>query len=62
MSLGDLSIGFVFIAVGVVLLLIGLPRHGVTPRFLRFDAAVVLYPGFVMIFFALGVAMMFRAY
>jgi hypothetical protein len=60
--LGDLSIGVVFLAVGVVLLLIGMPRHGVTPRYLRFEAAVVLYPGLVMIFFAFGVAMMLRAY
>ena len=60
--LGDLSIGVVFLAVGVVLVLIGIPRHGVTPRYLRFEAALVLYPPLVMIFLAFGVAMMFRTH
>ena len=60
--LGDLSIGVVLLAVGVVLVLIGLPRHGITPRFLRFDAALVLYPGIVMIFLTMGVAMILKTH
>jgi hypothetical protein len=60
--LGDLSVGVVFLAVGIVLLLIGLPRQGVTPRFLRFDAAVVIYPGVILAFLAMGVAMMLRTH
>lgn len=60
--LGDLSVGVVFLAVGVVLVLIGVPRHGITPRFLRFDAALVLYPGIVMIFLTMGVAMILKTH
>ena len=32
-------------AVGVLLIFVGMPRHGVTPRFLRFDAAVAYISG-----------------
>ena len=60
--LGDLSIGVVLLAVGVVLLLIGIPRHGVTPRYLRFDAALVLYPAIIMAFLALGVIMILKTH
>jgi hypothetical protein len=60
--LGDLSVGTVLLAIGVILVLIGLPKKGVSPRFLRFDAAAVLYPGVVMVFLAMGVAMMLRTH
>jgi hypothetical protein len=60
--LGDLSVGVVFLAIGVVLVLIALPRQGVTPRFLRFDAAAVLYPGVIMIFLTMGVAMILKTH
>ena len=60
--LGDLSVGTVLLAIGVILVLIGLPKKGVSPRFLRFDAAVVLYPGIAMVFLAMGVAMMLRTH
>ena len=55
------SAWFLFV-VGVLLIIIGIPRHGESPRFLRFEASLVLYPAVVMVFLAFGVAMMLRGY
>ena len=55
------TLGIVMCAVGVLLVFIGMPKHGVTPRFLRFDAAMVLYPPLVLTFLAFGAALIFRA-
>ena len=53
----DLVIGAALCAVGLVLLFIGLPRKGgVSPRFLQFGAATVLYPPLIMVFLVLGTA------
>jgi hypothetical protein len=52
----DLIIGIVAIAIGLVLVVIGLPRGGASPRFLQFEAAMVLYPPVIMIFLVLGAA------
>ena len=60
--LGDIAIGLVFFVVGVLLVIIGIPRHGESPRFLRFEASLVLYPAVVMVFLAFGVAMMIKGY
>ena len=60
--LGDLAIGLVLFVVGVLLVIIGIPRHGESPRFLRFEASLVLYPAVIMVFLAMGVAMMVRGY
>ena len=60
--LGDIAIGLVFFVVGVLLVIIGIPRHGEHPRFLRFEASLVLYPAVIMVFLAFGVAMMVRGY
>ncbi|MGC1922320.1 MAG: hypothetical protein WA706_00620 [Pseudolabrys sp.] len=60
--LGDIAIGLVFFVVGVLLVIIGIPRHGEHPRFLRFEASLVLYPAIIMVFLAFGVAMMVRGY
>jgi hypothetical protein len=41
----------------LVLILVGRPdKAGVHPRFLRFDAAMVLYPPIILVLFAVGVA------
>ena len=60
--LGGIAIGLVFFVVGVLLVIIGIPRHGEHPRFLRFEASLVLYPAIIMVFLAFGVAMMVRGY
>jgi len=53
----ELLIGAMLLAVAAVLFFIGLPnKSGVSPRFLRFEAAMVLYPPVVMVFVAGGVA------
>ena len=52
----DLIIGIVAIGIGLALTVIGLPRGGVSPRFLQFEAAAVLYPPVIMIFLVLGAA------
>ena len=58
---GEFAIGAAFVVVGVVLVVIGIPKHGQHPRFLRFDASIVLFPPVVMTFLAFGVALMLRA-
>ena len=57
-----IGIGLVLFVVGVLLLIIGIPKQGESPRFLRFEASLVLYPAVIMAFLALGAAMMLRAY
>lgn len=48
-------IGAVMLATAATLILVGRPnRAGQHPRFLRFEAAVVLYPPIVLLFTALG--------
>lgn len=50
-------IGAAMIAAAGVLILIGLPnRAGEHPKFLRFDAALVLYPPVILSFLGLGAA------
>ena len=58
---GGITGGAVLCAVAVLLIFIGMPKHGVTPRFLRFDAALVLYPPIAITFLAFGVAFILRA-
>jgi hypothetical protein len=59
---GEFAIGAAFVVVAVVLVFIGIPKHGEIPRFLRFDASIVLFPPVIMTFLAFGVALMLRAY
>jgi hypothetical protein len=52
-----LTIGVIILAVAAVLIFIGLPkRNGDSPRFLRFQTAIVLYPPLIMIAVAIGTA------
>ena len=60
--LGEFAIGTASVVVAVVLIFIGIPKHGESPRFLRFDTAVVLYPTVIMVFLAIGGGLMLRAY
>lgn len=56
----DILIGVVLLAIAGGLIFIGLPnKAGVSPRFLRFEAAVVLFPPLVLTFFAGGFAELF---
>ena len=59
--LEGITIGVVLFAVGVLLFVIGIPKLGVSPRFLRFDAALVLYPALIMACLAFGTALLLRA-
>ena len=53
----DILIGVVMLIIGGALIFIGLPnKAGVSPRFLRFDASLVLYPPLVLVFLAGGFA------
>jgi len=57
-----LWIGVISLAIAAGLIFIGLPdKDGVSPRFLRFEAAVVLYPPLVMIFLVGGAAELIAA-
>ena len=51
-----LLIGISLSAVGIVLIFVGVPKKGVHPRFLRFPAALVLYPPVILVLLALGAA------
>ncbi len=57
----ELLIGAISLAVSAVLIFIGLPKNGVSARFLRFEAAMMLYPPVVMIFLVLGPAELITA-
>ena len=57
-----LLIGLFSLGIGFVLLFLGMPKGGVSPRFLQFGTAVVLYPPLIMVFFAAGVAELLTAY
>lgn len=53
----DILIGIVLLAIGGGLIFIGLPnKAGVSPRFLRFESSMVLYPPLVLVFVAGGFA------
>lgn len=53
----DILIGIVLLAIAVGLIFIGRPnKAGVHPRFLQFDAALVLFPPVVIVFVAGGFA------
>ena len=53
----NIIIGGILLTIGVVLFGIGLPDEtGKSPKFLRFDVALVLNPGLIMAFLGLGAA------
>jgi len=53
----NLWTGIAMLAVAFLLIWVGRPdKGGDHPKFLRFDAALVLYPPLVLTFFALGTA------
>lgn len=54
--MSHLVIGASLFALGVLLIFVGLPKKGVHPRFLRFPAALVLYPPVILVSLALGAA------
>jgi hypothetical protein len=53
----NLWTGIAMLVIALVLLWVGRPnKAGVHPAFLRFDAALVLYPPVILAFTAMGVA------
>ena len=49
--------GITMLAVALLLIWAGRPnKGGIHPKFLQFEAALVLYPPIIMAFFALGIA------
>ncbi|XIA65709.1 hypothetical protein ACFIOY_05510 [Bradyrhizobium sp. TZ2] len=53
----NLWTGIAMLLVAAILIFIGLPnRTGEPSRFLRFEAALVLYPPIVLVFLGLGAA------
>ena len=52
-----LLIGSLLLAIACVLVFIGMPnKSGQHPRFLQFEASIVLYPPVILVFFAMGAA------
>jgi hypothetical protein len=53
----NLWTGIAMLVIAMVLIWVGRPdKAGVHPSFLRFDAALVLYPPVILAFTAMGVA------
>jgi hypothetical protein len=49
--------GITLLLIAGVLIWVGLPnKQGLHPRFLRFNAAMMLYPPLILVFVALGAA------
>ena len=58
----DILVGVASIAVAIVLLWIGMPdKNGITPRFLRFEIAPLIYPPLILAIFAFGAAKLVSA-
>jgi len=52
-------IGGAMLAIAIILIIVGRPnRDGNQPKFLRFEAALVLYPPIVLSFIGLGAAVL----
>jgi hypothetical protein len=48
--------GIAMLAIAAILITVGRPnKNGEHPRFLRFGAALVLYPPIILVFLALGI-------
>jgi hypothetical protein len=53
----DLTIGIAMVAIALLLIFIARPdKTGRHPRFLRFEASLVLYPPLVLVFGVMGAA------
>ncbi len=56
----NFSIGLVLVGIAAALILVGMPdKNQVSPRFLRFGAALVLYPPLILVALSLGLAEVF---
>ncbi len=59
----NLWTGIAMLVIAVILIFVGLPnRAGEHSRFLRFNAALVVYPPVILVFFALGLAAILNAW
>ena len=61
-TFGEIALGLVLFGVGVLLIFIGMPKHGQQPRFLRFEASLVLYPAVIITLLVMGGGLMLRGY
>lgn len=60
---GNYLLGFALVGAGLVLTFFALPtKDGQPARWLRWGAAVVVFPGCLMVLYALGVAELISAY
>lgn len=59
----ELLTGIILLGISAVLLFIAWPdKNGLGPRFLRFEASMMLYPPLVLVFIALGSAAMIAGF
>jgi len=58
----EILIGLISLGIAAGLVFVAWPRGGASPRFLQFEAALVLYPPLVMVFFVMGVAELITVY
>lgn len=57
MAMSQLAIGVALVLAAIVLIFIGMPnRAGQHPRFLQFEASLVLYPPVILVLLAVGTA------
>ena len=60
--MNNLVVGVVLVLLAAGLLYIGTPnKAGQRPRFLQFEASLVLFPPVILVFFALGMAAIISA-
>lgn len=53
----QIGVAMVSLAIAFALLWFGMPNKlGESPRFLRFESALVIYPAIILIFFSVGAA------
>ena len=58
----DILAGTAAVALAAALLWIGLPdKSGISPRFLRFELATLIYPSLILAIFAMGAANLISA-
>ena len=63
MAMGsDILVGTASLALAAALVFIGMPdKSGITPRFLRFEIAPLIYPPLILAFLAIGAANLIAA-
>jgi len=61
-ALEGYTLGLAVIGIGMVINFFALPKGGKPARWLRWDSAVVIFPGVLMLFYSFGAATLIATY